>query len=79
MTPPSDPPRLLVPMFMDMNGWPEERAVRTYGFLMMGFSLVSTVMFVVTARLANRSGRGSVMGSTGQHAAAVRHVMVRIV
>ena len=42
-------------MFMDMNGWPEQRAVRTYGFLMMGFSLVSTVMFVVTARLANRS------------------------
>ncbi|XP_037086386.1 major facilitator superfamily domain-containing protein 8-like [Pollicipes pollicipes] len=62
---------LLVPMFMDMNGWPEERAVRTYGFLMMGFSLVSTVMFVVTARLANRFGEralllaGSMVGFLG--------------
>ncbi|XP_043233347.1 major facilitator superfamily domain-containing protein 8-like [Amphibalanus amphitrite] len=62
---------LLVPMFMDMNGWPEERAVRTYGFLMMGFSLVSTTMFVVTAKLANRFGErslllaGSVVGFLG--------------
>ena len=65
---PSSNLSLLVPMFMDMNGWPEARAVRTYGFLMMGFSLVSTIMFVVTARLANRSGfdvRGAVLGAGG--------------